>query len=79
MELSLTNLVVAVVFGSMGLVVFFAFISSGYRRRGRAKSCASTVVCRICLHAYQVEDADRVSECPKCGARNERGYHLGPR
>ena len=79
MELSLTNLVVALVFGSMGLVVFFAFISSGYRHRGRAKSHANTVVCRLCLHAYQVEDSGLVSECPKCGARNERGYHLGPR
>ena len=79
MELTLTDLVVAVVLGSMGLVLLFAFISSGYRLGGRSRACSRTVVCRLCLYAYQQEDRSSVSECPECGARNERGYHQGPR
>ena len=79
MELTLSELVVAVVLGSMGLVLLFSFISRGHRLQGRARASSSAVVCRLCLHAYEPEDRGAVSECPKCGARNERGYHQGPR
>ena len=79
MELTLSDLVVAVVMGSMALVLLFSFISSIHRSQGRARACARTVVCRLCLNAYQQEDRSRVSECPACSARNERGYHQGPR
>ena len=79
MDLTLTDLVVAVVMGSMFLVVLFSFISRIHRVQGRASASARTVVCRLCLHAYQQEDRAKLSECPQCGARNERGYHQGPR
>lgn len=79
MDLTLTDLVVAVVFGSMGLVLVFAMISSTHRRQSRSRGVSRTVVCRLCLHAYQLQDRSRITECPECGARNERGYHLGPR
>ncbi len=79
MELTLSDLVVAVVMGSMGLVVLFSLISRGHRLQARASASARTVVCRLCLHAYQQQDRSSVSECPECGALNERGYHQGPR
>lgn len=79
MELSLNELVVAVVLGSMGLVLLFAMISRSHRSQARASALARTVVCRLCLHAYRQEDGATLSECPQCGARNERGYHKGPR
>ena len=79
MDLTLTDLVVAVVFGSMGLVLVFAIISSAYRRQSRARAVLRTVVCRLCLHAYQEPERGQISECPQCGARNEKGYHQVPR
>ena len=79
MEFTLNQLVVTVVLGSMGLIVFFSFISRSHRLRGSAKASAQTVVCRLCLQAYQQRDRRPLSECPQCGARNERGYHQGPR
>ena len=79
MELTLSDLVVAVVMGSMGLVLLFSLISRSHRLQGRASAAARTVVCRLCLNAYQHEDRSRISDCPACGARNERGYHQGPR
>jgi len=79
MELTLTELVCGVVFGSMALVLLFSMISRSHRLQGRAKASSRTVVCRLCLHAYQQAGRGQISECPKCGARNERGYHQGPR
>lgn len=79
MDLTLTDLVVAVVFGSMGLVLLLSLISRSHRQQSRARTGSRTVVCRLCLHAYQHRGGERLSECPECGARNERGYHLGPR
>lgn len=78
MELTLTDLVVWVVFGSLGLVLLFSMISCSHRQQARARALSRTVVCRLCLHAYQHQKG-RFSECPECGARNERGYHQGPR
>ena len=79
MEFTLSQLVVGVVLGSMGLVFLFSLISRSHRLKGRASATSRTVVCRLCLHAYQHEDRESLSECPACGARNERGYHQGPR
>ena len=79
MDLSLTDLVVAVVYGSLGLVLLFAIISNTYRQQSRARAVSRTIVCRLCLQAYQQRERGHVSECPQCGARNERGYHQGPR
>lgn len=79
MDLTLTDLVVAVVFGSMGLVLLLSMISRSRRHQSRARAESRTLVCRLCLHAYQYKGREPLSECPECGARNERGYHLGPR
>lgn len=79
MELTLNNLVAALVLGSMGLVLLFAMISRSHRLQARARAGARTVVCRLCLNAYQQQDRAQLSECPACGARNERGYHKAPR
>ena len=79
MELTLNDLVVAVVFGSMFIVLLFSFISRTHRLQAKASASAKTVVCRLCLYAYQQKDKAKLSECPECGARNERGYHQGPR
>lgn len=79
MELTLTDLVMAVVMGSMLLVLLFSFISRSHRLQARASASSRTVVCRLCLHAYQHQGKETLTDCPECGARNERGYHQGPR
>lgn len=82
MELALTDLIVAVVFSSMAVVLIFSILASILRQRSQARAISRTLVCRLCLHAYQSEQGaqgGRISECPQCGARNERGYHQGPR
>lgn len=79
MQLTLSELVVAVVMGSMGLVLLFALISRSHRMQAFARASARTVVCRLCQHAYQQEDRAPISECPECGARNDRREHQAPR
>lgn len=79
MELTLSDLVVAMVLGSMGLVVLFCAISRSHRQQSCASVSSRTVVCRLCLHAYQAQGREALSECPQCGARNEPGYHKAPR
>lgn len=78
MELTLNEAVTGLVVGSMLLVLLFAFISRGHRLGGRARVAARIVVCRLCLHAYQQEDRSPLSDCPRCGARNQRGQRGGP-
>lgn len=75
MELTLNELVTGLVAGSMLLVLLFAFISRGHRLGGRARVSARIVICRLCLHAYQQSGREPLSDCPKCGARNQRGHH----
>lgn len=72
MELSLNELVIGLVAGSMLLVLLFAFISRGHRLGGLSRATARMVVCRLCLHTYEQQDRSAVSECPMCGARNQR-------
>ncbi|MDX1679811.1 MAG: hypothetical protein R3242_03675 [Akkermansiaceae bacterium] len=79
MQLSLSELVVLVVAGSMGLVLLFALISHSHRMQALARATARTVVCRLCQHAYQQAGRDAISECPQCGARNHRREHQAPR
>jgi len=74
MELTLTEAVTGVVVGSMIGVCLLSFISRGHRSQGRARAAARTVVCRLCLHAWQQVERTPVAECPKCGARNLRGH-----
>jgi DNA-directed RNA polymerase subunit RPC12/RpoP len=72
MDLTPAEFVLFIVLGSFGLVVFFAVISRSRHARAQGRANTETVVCRICLHAFEDLRDDRVVACPACGARNEK-------
>lgn len=72
MELTLSELVLMILAGSVLLVTVFALISRMWRVAGQARAASRRVVCRLCLHAFEVDGEDALMDCPKCGARNDR-------
>jgi hypothetical protein len=73
MELSLTDFVLAAVFGSCALVIGFTVISRTLHARAESRSLARRVICRLCLHAFETTATDKIVACPACGAANEKG------
>ena len=73
MELTLTQWVVGVLSLSMGLVLLFWWIGRSRTRAAERVSLRRRVVCRLCLHAFEVSGGPDPVDCPICGARNERG------
>jgi len=73
MDLPLADFVVFVVFGSSLLVLLFTLVSRTLHARSEARSLASRIVCRLCLHAFEDHGHGKLVDCPHCGAANERG------
>ncbi len=73
MDLSLADFVVLVVLGSSLLVLMFTAISRSLHARAEARSAASRVICRLCLHAFEDHGHGKLVDCPQCGTANERG------
>lgn len=73
MQLTLTEWVMAILVGSMVLVLLFTMISRATRLGIEARSAARRVRCRLCLHVFESVSTPGPVECPKCGAANERG------
>ncbi|HSP41616.1 MAG TPA: hypothetical protein VLO11_01990 [Luteolibacter sp.] len=73
MELTLTEFVLLVIFGTFVTVPCFAVISRTLHARAEARALKRRFICRLCLHAYEDFGRDRVVACPRCGAANERG------
>lgn len=75
-ELTLTELALAVVGLAMGLVVFFTLVSRWKHAAAERRSGQRRLVCRECGHAWEDERGERIVECPECGVRNRRGRDL---
>ena len=73
MDLTLAEFVLLVVFGSSLLVLLFTVVSRTLHARSEARSSARRIICRLCLHAFQEHGHDKLVDCPRCGAANERG------
>lgn len=73
MELTLNELVVGAVLGSMSLVLLFSFISRGHRLQARMRVKSRVIICRLCLHAFQAAGSEQIVKCPQCGAANQKG------
>ena len=71
MHLTLTELAVLAVCVPMIFILVATVISRSARVRAETRALCSRVICRLCLHAFEVETRGLV-ECPHCGARNER-------
>lgn len=53
--------------------VFFSWLAAEVFRRGKENLRRKHfVICSICDHVYEDLSTDEISECPRCGARNER-------
>jgi rubrerythrin len=53
--------------------VFFSWIAAEVFRRGReSRRRKHFVICGICDHVYEDPSEEELSECPQCGAMNER-------
>ncbi|MFT4177818.1 MAG: hypothetical protein QM627_14370 [Luteolibacter sp.] len=73
MDLTLTDFVLFVLFGSCGLVLFWTIASRTLHAHGESHSLARRVICRLCLHAFEDTSHSRIVNCPCCGAANEKG------
>jgi hypothetical protein len=74
MELTLTDFVLLLVFGSALLVPIFSVVSRTLHARTEARSLHARFICRLCLHAYQDFGPGKIVSCPRCGAANLRGH-----
>ena len=73
MDLRIDQLAMAVLFGSMGLVIFFTLVSRWLHVRSERRSLANRVICRLCLHAFEDTVHNEIVACPICGALSEKG------
>lgn len=73
MDLTLTDFVLLVVFGTCILVPVFTVVSRTLHARSEARSLASRFICRLCMHAWEDHGHARIVACPRCGADNGRG------
>ena len=72
MELTITEFVVCVIFGACFLVLIFTAVSRILHARSESRSLADRFICRLCLHAYEDHSHTKITDCPQCGAANER-------
>lgn len=72
-ELTLTELAVAVMLAAMLLTGLFAWISRWSRGGAERAAVKSRVVCRLCLAVFEDTSRDEVLKCPACGAKTGRG------
>ncbi len=73
MNISLGDFVLFVLLGTSSLVVVFAIVSRTLHNNAEARSLARRTICRLCLHAFETRDREKIVRCPHCGAANERG------
>ncbi|MEI6176940.1 MAG: hypothetical protein WCS43_08615 [Verrucomicrobiota bacterium] len=73
MNLSLSDFVLFIVFGSCALVLLFAVVSRTLHARAESHSLANRVICRLCLHVFEDHGHDKIVQCPHCHAANEKG------
>ena len=53
--------------------VFFSWFAAEVFRRGKeSRRRKNFVICGICEQVYEDPSEEEISECPRCGARNER-------
>jgi hypothetical protein len=57
--------------------VFFSWLAAAVFQAGRASLRKKNfVICGICDHVYEDLTENEITECPRCGARNERAKIL---
>ncbi len=57
--------------------VFFSWLAAAVFQAGRASLRKKNfVICGICDHVYEDLSGNEITECPRCGARNERAKIL---
>lgn len=77
MEITLTQWVVCLCWLVMGWIGVATVVSCIRRRWHEREGRLHRMTCRLCLHVYEVGHRRGVGECPRCGAKNERGGRIG--
>ncbi len=73
MDLTLAELVTAIIVGAAGLVLFFSIVSRSLHRRAENRAVRSSAICRLCLHSFPREIPKGTVICPECSAVNDPG------
>jgi len=73
MDLTLADFVLFLLLGTSSLVVIFSVISRTLHNSVEARALSRRVVCRLCLHAFETREREKIVDCPHCGVANERG------
>ena len=77
MEATLSDWILILISGCLALVALLSVISRGLRLWQTRETVSRRVICRLCLHAFEVRHHPEVVDCPCCGARNPTGRHQG--
>lgn len=72
-ELTLTELAFVVIGLAMLSIVFFAWVSRWAAGNAEKRSLRHRIVCRLCLAVFEDSGRQTEVECPKCGAKTNRG------
>ena len=72
MELSLNELVTAVLMGSVSLVAFFSVASRFLHARAERRLVRMKTVCRLCGHVFISPESGKITDCTACGKPNLR-------
>lgn len=79
MELSLNELVAAVLMGSVSLVAFFSVTSRFLHARAERRIVRMKAVCRLCGNVFIPSESGKFADCTACGKPNlqRRNGRLG--
>lgn len=73
-EISLYELVVALLVGSFAVISLWTVVSRWSHGNAERRGVKQRTICRFCLHAFESErGGGKVVHCPQCGAANIRG------
>lgn len=75
-ELSLGELAVRVIGGSMGIVLLLVASERRRSTRRERRAVRDRVICRLCLAVFEASSRDPEQICPECGGATDR---KGPR
>jgi hypothetical protein len=71
--LSLTELAFVVIGMALIVVAFFGWVSRWAARNAERRSLRHRIICRLCLAVFEDTGRQAVVDCPKCGAKTNRG------
>lgn len=72
-ELTLTEMALAVLTAALVMVGLFSLISRWKHAADERLAARRRLICRDCGHAWEDDGRERIAPCPDCGVLNSKG------